>query len=148
MLKAALDELWKERQDFCLNVFFQMDEAPPYIKTHKRYAYGQLENIFEDTDVLVTPSIWYETFGYTVLEAMSYGVPVVITENVGAKDIVPVGACIIVDNISVDGMKTAINTLTKEKLVQMNQCIMNEAHIMTLDDMSKKIAVWCYQKVG
>ena len=33
------------------------------------------------------PSIWYETFGLVVLEALSYGVPVIVTQNVGAKDL-------------------------------------------------------------
>ena len=33
------------------------------------------------------PSIWYETFGLVVLEALSYGVPVIVTKNVGAKDL-------------------------------------------------------------
>ena len=30
----------------------------------------------DETDIMVAPSIWYETFGFTVLEALSYGVPV------------------------------------------------------------------------
>ncbi|WP_418895929.1 hypothetical protein [Sellimonas intestinalis] len=29
----------------------------------------------------------YKTFGFTVLEALSYGVPVLVSENVGAKDL-------------------------------------------------------------
>ena len=39
-------------------------------------------------DVLIVPSIWKETFGFVVLEALSYGVPVIVSDNVGAKDIV------------------------------------------------------------
>lgn len=39
-------------------------------------------------DVLVVPSIWKETFGFVVLEALSYGVPVIVSDNVGAKDVV------------------------------------------------------------
>lgn len=90
-LKSALDELWKERQNFCLNVFFQNPDLPPYIKQHDRYDYSQLETIMDHTDVVVTPSVWYETFGYTVLEALSYGVPVIISDRVGARDVVPEG---------------------------------------------------------
>lgn len=44
--------------------------------------------VYENMDVLVVPSIWKETFGFVVLEALSYGVPVIVSNNVGAKDIV------------------------------------------------------------
>ena len=59
----------------------------PYMNAHERYNYDDLQTIFENTDVLIAPSILYETFGFTVLEALSYGVPVIISGNVGAKDI-------------------------------------------------------------
>jgi len=39
-------------------------------------------------DVLAVPSSWMETFGMVVLEALSCGVPVIVTEKVGAKDII------------------------------------------------------------
>ena len=44
--------------------------------------------VYDGMDVLVVPSIWKETFGFVVLEALSYGVPVIVSDNVGAKDIV------------------------------------------------------------
>ena len=39
-------------------------------------------------DLLVVPSLWKETFSLITLEALSYGVPVLVSENVGAKDII------------------------------------------------------------
>jgi glycosyltransferase involved in cell wall biosynthesis len=39
-------------------------------------------------DVLVVPSIWKETFSLVTLEALSYGVPVIVSDNVGAQDLV------------------------------------------------------------
>ena len=45
-------------------------------------------SVYENMDVLVVPSIWKETFGFVVLEALSYGVPVIVSDNVGAKDVV------------------------------------------------------------
>lgn len=144
LLKDALDDLWKERQDFCLNVFFKPISKSPYIMANERYSYNQLKSIFENTDVLVTPSIWYETFGYTVLEALSFGVPVVITKNVGAKDIIPQGAGIVVSNLTADDVKKAINSLTPEKLGDMNKVIINSVCILTLADMSEQIYIKCY----
>ena len=60
-------------------------------------------------DLLVAPSIWYETFGFTVLEALSYGVPVIVSDHVGAKDIVGQNG-IIVKAGNVDQLKDAILT--------------------------------------
>ena len=56
---------------------------------HGRYSYDELEAIMDETDLLICPSVWYETFGYTVLEALSFGVPVLVSDTVGAKDIIP-----------------------------------------------------------
>jgi glycosyltransferase involved in cell wall biosynthesis len=144
LLKSALDELWKIRQDFCLNIFFQMEKKPPYIKSFEHYEYSELSNIFENTDILVAPSVWYETFGFTVLEALSYGVPVLITKHVGAKDIIPEYAGLVVDEINTKGLLEAITGITKEKLDSMNQSILKDMKIMTIQDMSADILKYCY----
>jgi glycosyltransferase involved in cell wall biosynthesis len=47
---------------------------------------NRLKKIFQAADVFVQPSI-DEGFGMTVLEALGYGLPLVITENVGARDV-------------------------------------------------------------
>lgn len=56
-----------------------------------RYSYDDLKDIFKETDLLVVPSIWNETFGFITLEAVSYGVPVLITDKVGSKDLIVSG---------------------------------------------------------
>ena len=53
-----------------------------------KYNYNELEEIFSNTDVLLVPSIWKETYGFVGLEAFSNAVPVILTENVGFKDII------------------------------------------------------------
>lgn len=57
------------------------------VVSHGRYERRKLENVFQSMDLLVVPSIWKETFGIVVLEALSYGLPVFVSENVGAKDL-------------------------------------------------------------
>lgn len=42
----------------------------------------------KNIDLVVVPSQYYETFGFNTLEALSFGKPVIVTENVGAKDLV------------------------------------------------------------
>jgi len=44
--------------------------------------------VFDEMDLLVVPSLWKETFSLVTLEAISFGVPVLVSDNVGAQDIV------------------------------------------------------------
>lgn len=52
-----------------------------------KYQAESLPHIFDTMDLLVVPSRWKETFSLVTLEAISYGVPVIVSDNVGAKDI-------------------------------------------------------------
>lgn len=76
------------------------DAKNNHIKSHGRYDYNYQRKIFESTDVLVVPSLCKETFGLVVLEAISYGVPVLVTTNVGAKDLLEEGNGYIVEPTS------------------------------------------------
>lgn len=145
LLKKALDKLWKENQQFLLNIFFEPETKSPYMVSHGRYRYSDLEGIFEKTDVLIAPSIWYETFGYTVLEALSYGVPVIVSDNVGAKDIISKKCGIIVNNINSENLYITIKNLTAAQLSNMNKNIINSGSIITLQDMTAEIMDKCYQ---
>lgn len=53
-----------------------------------KYSAQTIENVYEAMDVLIVPSVWKETFSLVTLEALSYGVPVIVSDNVGALDIV------------------------------------------------------------
>lgn len=88
-LKKVLDMFYNRGNvEFELNTYFEsFKEKSPYLISHGRYHYEQLADIFENTDVLIVPSKWRETYGFVALEAISYGVPVITTENVGAKDL-------------------------------------------------------------
>ena len=116
----------------------------PYIKVHDRYSYAELEKIFDKTDVLVAPSIWYETFGFTVLEALSYGVPVIISGNVGAKDILTKNSGIVIEDITSEKLCLALQSLTSEKLTKMNKTIIAEQLITQVDVMANQIEKACY----
>ena len=145
LLKEALDELWCKQQNFCLDVHFTPTEMTPYMRIHDRYSYDELEKIFDETDVLVAPSIWYETFGFTVLEALSYGVPVVISGNVGAKDILVNGAGIVVEDINASNLCNVLQGLEPEKLKIMNLIIVKRQSIVQIDSMSIQIEKLLYK---
>ena len=69
------------------DISLHKSQLPTNVKLYGRYKYCELERIFNETDLLIVPSIWNETFGFATLEAISYGVTVVVTETVGSKDI-------------------------------------------------------------
>lgn len=126
-LLDTLDELWKQGvQNFELHIYSVTSEHRPYI-THSQegYPYTQLEEIFDNTDLLVVPSLWYETFGFTVLEALSYGVPVLLSENVGAKDIIGDGKYGYICSVNLKEMCDLIRVLCKENnlLATINNAI-------------------------
>lgn len=144
LLRAALDKLWDVQQKFSLDIHFEPMESAPYIKSHERYTYVELEKIFDETDVLVAPSIWYETFGFTVLEALSYGVPVIISGNVGAKDILVQGAGVVIENIDDQKLFAILRDITPDKLRAMNMTIVEKQMILRIEDMSRQIETSCY----
>ena len=74
------------------------------------FAHSELDKIMSEADVVVAPSIWYETFGFTVLEALSYGVPVIVSNHVGAKDIIGNNG-IVVQAGNVNELVNAIKTV-------------------------------------
>lgn len=89
LVRDVLDDLYYNgNKKFELNVYSYINDRIEYINVNDRYTYDQLSIIFNNSDLLVAPSLCYETFGFVVLEALSYGVPVLISDNVGAKDLI------------------------------------------------------------
>lgn len=144
LLKAALDELWCNNHNFVLDLHVSPENTSPYMQVHDRYKHSDLSEIFEDTDVLIAPSIWHETFGFTVLEAISYGVPAIISGTVGARDILVNGTAIVIDDISKESLKDVISSLTPARLKDMNEAIVSNQEIVTLDHVADRIMEECY----
>ncbi|MCT3551747.1 glycosyltransferase [Lentilactobacillus buchneri] len=55
---------------------------------HGEFNRNSLQNVYKSIDVLIVPSLWKETFGFIVPEAISFGVSVFVSSNVGAKDLI------------------------------------------------------------
>ena len=88
-LFSVLLELYEQGYiNFELRIYDYFISKKPFLKCHEPYNSNQLQDVMQSIDVLVVPSIWYETFGFTVLEALSYGVPVIVSDHVGAKDLI------------------------------------------------------------
>ena len=143
-LKAVLDKLWKKRKDFILNVFFRNPELPQYIQQHGRYRYDQLGKIMDESDVVITPNVWYETFGFTVIEALSYGVPVIVSDHVGAKDVIPDGGGIVFSNN--EELASILADLTLEKLSTMNRSIVKTCELLNEKRFCEEIIRYSYPR--
>lgn len=63
---------------------FKNIQKPPNTLIQSTYSIDKIGLVFESMDVLVVPSIGYETFGFVVLEALAYGIPVLCSDLVGA----------------------------------------------------------------
>ena len=138
LLRTVLDKLWGKGKNIRLNVYFTPTVPAAYIYSHERYSYSQLEQIFNDTDILVAPSIFYETYGFTVLEALSYGVPVIVSPTVGAKDNVQKGG-IVLEEMTEEALEQAICSLNAKNLLQMNRSICRSNFDFEIRNMVKKL---------
>lgn len=145
VLKKALDRLHEKKKSFRLNIFFTPPAQEDYMAVYDRYSYAALPEIFQNTDILVCPSVWYETFGYTVLEAASFGVPAVVSNRVGALDILPEGAAVVVKAGDVEDLAKALEGLTAEKLEKIH-ALLHSARIWTMEDVAKALQDTCYRK--
>lgn len=93
LLKEVIDDLNKKGflDKICLNVFggrTGVDNNLKNVHYRGRYTSSAMEQVFDSMDVLIVPSIWYETFSLVALEALSFGTVVLVSDKVGAKDIV------------------------------------------------------------
>jgi glycosyltransferase involved in cell wall biosynthesis len=61
------------------------------VRLRGAYAYADLPKILAGIDILVVPSIWWETFGLTAREGALAGVPVVVADVGGLHDVVKSG---------------------------------------------------------
>lgn len=145
ILKSALDRLSKtENFNYKLFIHFTPPKKEDYMVIEQPFDSSQLGFIFENTDILIAPSIWYETFGYTVLEAISFGVPVIISGTIGAKDILNENSGIKIDNINTNKLFRVLNDLKKEDLICINKNIVQNQEIFTHNQMVKILYEKCY----
>lgn len=105
-----------------------VDEKEPFLVSHDKYNEGEAAAVFEAIDILIVPSICPETFGLVVPEALSYGVPVLLSERVGAKDLVErYPDCGIRYDGTAEGLESVLLELyqNRSRLEDMNRCIQN-----------------------
>ncbi|MFT8323737.1 MAG: glycosyltransferase, partial [Bacillus sp. (in: firmicutes)] len=65
-----------------------LTDIESFVTINGKYEFNQEKEIFENTDITIIPSIWWETFGLVVLESLANGVPIITTSLVGANDLI------------------------------------------------------------
>lgn len=152
LLKAALDDLYTAGlQDFECHVYFNpREKLPPYIVSHAPYNEKSLEQVYDGIDILVLPSIWKETYGLVVPEALSRGIPVLVSNNVGAGELLTnhKGIGIVIDPTR-EALKEALERIYRDRdiLKQMNQEIFDYKLSLDYEQHVEQI-VHMYQNIG
>ena len=142
LFKNACDALWLSGEhNFEAHIFVEVSNPSSYMICHKPYSYKELPNVMNQFDVLVTPSEWEETFGFTVLEALSYGIPVIVSEKVGAKDLILEGKNGFVVASSVETLKFQIADLVRHPSIidDMNAYIEKNFKVKTMKEHSYEL---------
>lgn len=76
----------KWRLDVWGDTIGQDESLPIYYRG--KFTHSAIETVYTTMDIMVVPSLCHETFSLVTLEALSYGVPVLVSDTVGAKDLV------------------------------------------------------------
>lgn len=86
-LQKVIEEIYNSgKKQIELQVYGSLEkEEYPFCKYYDAYTDENRDMVFRKMDILAVPSSWMETFGLVVLEALSYGLPVLVTDKVGAK---------------------------------------------------------------
>lgn len=65
------------------------EECPSFVEQKGYFTKETIDSVYRNIDILIVPSKCKETFGLITVEALSYGVNVFVSENVGSKDLLP-----------------------------------------------------------
>lgn len=111
-----------------------------------RYMQTDLSNIMINNDILIVPSLCKETFGFTLLEGLSNGMPIIATDTVGSKDLIENNETGFI--VKKDELKKYINLVINNRklLEEINRNIINRNYIFEIENHEKIIENY-YKKV-
>lgn len=108
-------------------------QLPKNVDNRKRFSAKNRKVVFENIELLIVPSEWKETFGFLALEALDNNCPVLVSANVGAKDLIS-------DDFIVETELT--NTINKllGQIYELKVSLLNiSEHLMLIDNLYKKV---------
>lgn len=118
---------------------------PVYYKG--KFDSSTIADVYSAMDVLIVPSIWKETFSLVTLEALSYGDPVIVSDNVGAQDIVKLYNPKFVYH-SEDELKSLICEILSDKnlLAEFNDKLLSSKWKYSMEEHAKEIIDKIYKQ--
>jgi glycosyltransferase involved in cell wall biosynthesis len=88
LLLEVLDEILREgNENFEVIMYGSGKPVRSYTKILRPYKMDSLEAVYAGIDLTIVPSLYFETYGMVVAESLSFGVPVILSKNVGAKSL-------------------------------------------------------------
>lgn len=101
---------------------------------------SELTEAYKKMDVLVVPSVWHETFGFVVLEALLSGTPCLVSDTVGSKDLVPQNWVFSTDNELIDKLNFIKKNIDTFRLVirKLPLCFDMSEHVNIIKQMFYK----------
>ncbi len=96
----------------------QVRQANPDVHIRPWGDRAAVDRSFADARVVALPSLWYETGGLVVREAMARGVPAIVTTISGAADVVGDAHGLLVPPGDVDALTAALHRLRDDSLVR------------------------------
>ncbi|MCR5703793.1 MAG: glycosyltransferase [Eubacterium sp.] len=145
MLKDVLDEIYQEgRRDFELTIYHPLDEHREYIHACEPYKYENLDKVLGNADIVAVPHD--VSYGFVALEAISHGVPVLVSDEVGAKDLIENDITGFVFSYEHKELKNKILELlsNKDKVEQVKKNIKEQITIKNMESHTKEIVEKIY----
>lgn len=143
---TCLENVRKKKQNFEAYFYGDIAKFPffekPWVHNEGIKAEGEMNDVYQQMDLIVLPSLWHETFGFVVLEAILQGTPCIVAKNVGAKDILSKD-CIF---NSFDDLEAKIIKVLSFGLKSDREQIKNMLLKYRMDDHAKKIKQLFYKK--
>ncbi len=147
LLKEAVEGIPYGR--VVLNTYFKTKaKSTDSIVHNTPYNHSDSGKIMRQNDIICMPSIWKETFGFALVEALSYGVPVILSSNVGAKVLVDGEAYgVVIDNISSEALKKEIMRIAENRslLQEWNGNICKAELWFDMIEHTERVMKECYE---
>lgn len=102
----------------------------------------EIQEVFEKLDIIIVPSICYETFSFVVLEALASGITVICSDHVGAKDLLDSP-----EKIFEAGDSEALYSILAGMLTMEGSCRNHGRKVKTMKTHAEEILL-CYNKIG
>lgn len=120
---------------------------PPNTTAYHYFEKDEEQSVWLNTDVVIVPSIWFETFGLVVVEALSRGKPVIVSSNVGSAYLVgKIDKKEIFDYGNANSLSISMyNLLNKSNFSNFKSNISLDWLIFDIDAHAKKIVEEVYK---